>query len=472
MAELARRSLSLRSRATLWVLIAGMAGAGSMWLFLSSQAAWRAHLDRAYITGLELFDSFESGARPPAGVRLENIGAEPPALPAGWRETRLSFGEGKPDTSSLPRLELLIHSPRIAYRVAQVERVGGASQAAGLGSVTRAIASLCGDPVLYARLGPASWRQIEAPAIWSCAAAPPDRRLWAIGLAVAAFGLLLGNVAATAQSFTTFARALREHRAGQAALPEGGPEELRQTASAVNVYVEQDRAALVNRAMLLSGVSHDLGTPATRLRLRSAQISDPELRRKFAHDIDEMTGMIDSVLTYTRAEIGTEPFRKLSLWALLEAVADDYRDVGLPVSLAPAPQLRAESGSVFAARRVSSGANPSPSLMRGQPAALRRALSNLIDNALKYGREAQLSLTVSADEACITVSDRGSFLSDDELTRLTAAFERGANAGTAPGVGLGLAIVSTIAGQHGGRLEFDRAEGGLSVRMILSRHWA
>ncbi|WP_042252105.1 sensor histidine kinase, partial [Paracoccus sp. PAMC 22219] len=97
---------------------------------------------------------------------------------------------------------------------------------------------------------------------------------------------------------------------------------------------------------------------------------------------------------------------------------------------------------------------------------------NLIDNALKYGREAQVLTGGDADEAWITVTDRGSVLTEDDLARLTGAFQRGENAGTASGVGLGLAIVSTIAAQHGGRLEFHRAPQGLEARLALARSWA
>lgn len=471
----ARGTTSLRARGTTWVLVALISGVAATWLFLHSQSAWRAHLDRAYIAGLALFDSLETGAPPPEGLSLRPLTGAP-TLPHGWRETRLTLGDGRPGPAapgSAPRLSLRIQSPRIAYPVAQMRWQGGGARAAGLASVTRAMASLCGDPVLIVRLGASGpWQRAEAPALWSCAAAPPDRRLWAIALAGAATLLLLGSVTATAQSFTGFARALRAHRSQQPDLPEGGPDELRQTAAAVNAFLSRDRDALANRAMLLSGISHDLGTPATRLRLRAARIADPDLRARFTQDIDEMTGMIDSVLSYTRAELGTEPFSRLSFRALIEAVVEDYRDVGLAVTLKPLPQPIARAGSVFARGGPHSPADPSPLLMRGQPMALRRALNNLIDNALKYGRRAEIALTADADTLRISVTDRGAHLSPEDLSRLTAAFTRGANAGQAPGMGLGLALVSTIAGQHGGGLEFDNAEGGLTVRLTLQRSWA
>ncbi|MDM7458551.1 MAG: ATP-binding protein, partial [Paracoccus sp. (in: a-proteobacteria)] len=330
----------------------------------------------------------------------------------------------------------------------------------------------CSYPQLFVQVGAGAWIRVEGDPVWGCAAAPTDRRLLAGGLALAALALLLGWVAEVSGAFSGFAAALRDHRTRNTPLPLGGVEELRQTAEAVNAYVEADRAALENRAMILSGVSHDLGTPATRLRLRSALIEDRELRARLERDIDEMTGMIDSVLTYTRAEMGGEPFRRLSLTSLVEAVVADYQDVGLPVTLLPTAAPRASAGTLFARGKPREAGTRSRILMRGQPTSLRRALSNLIDNALKYGGQAEISVSATPDEAVIEVTDRGSALSKTELLRLTGAFRRGRNSDGIPGAGLGLAIVSTIAAQHGGGLDFSFKEQGVVASLKVARNWA
>lgn len=464
-------AFSLRRLATLWILLAMLAGGAAVWIWSASQAAWNAHLDRAYIAGLALHDSLENGSALPAGLTLTQLRDEPD-LPSGWSETRITLTSGRPDRARGPRLTMRIQSPDIRYPVSQIETLGGSSQAAGLASVTRTLARFCSEPKLFIQRAQSPWIRVDGSAVWGCGAAPADLRLLALGIVIAALILLLGWVAEVSGAFMKFAAALRDHRARNAELPVGGVDELKQTAAAVNAYVAQDRAALANRALVLSGVSHDLGTPATRLRLRTALIEDQELRGKLEGDIDEMTRMIDGVLTYTRAEIGQEPFRELSLGSLAEAVVADYQDVGMPVHLESAPAPRAEARTLFSQTTATGAGEPQAFLMRGQPTSLRRALTNLIDNALKYGREARVTVDGNADELFISVADRGSVLNEVDLTRLTEMFRRGPNSGSADGVGLGLAIVSTIAAQHGGRLEFQRSSSGMAARLILCRRWA
>ncbi|WP_162798879.1 ATP-binding protein [Paracoccus indicus] len=464
--------LSLRRLASLWVVLAMLFGGVAVWMWMASNAAWRTHLTQAYVAGLALHDSLDNGSALPPGVSLTQL-RDAPALPAGWRQTVITLtGGGRPDLARGARLSLRIQSPDIQYPASRVESVGGGTQAAGLASVTRTLARFCSDPRLFVQMDTGPWLRVDGDDVWGCAAAPADRRLPAAAIAIAGLGLLLGWVAEVSGAFAAFAQALGDHRARNAALPVGGVEELRQTAHAVNQFVAQDRAALENRALVLSGVSHDLGTPATRLRLRTALIEDAALRDKLDRDIDEMTTMIDGVLTYTRAEIGAEPFRRLSLTSLAEAVVADYQDVGLPVSIVdPAPRPT-RAGTIFARAVTRPIVESHAVVMRGQPTSLRRALTNLIDNALKYGREAVVSVDATPDEAWISVTDRGSVLTETDMARLTGAFQRGENAGGQSGVGLGLAIVSTIAAQHGGRLEFLHQPEGLQARLRLARQWA
>ena len=273
--------------------------------------------------------------------------------------------------------------------------------------------------------------------------------------------------------YDRFARALRGRRrlGGPESYTLDGPAELREIVSAVNSYLEDERDQLSKRAIVLSGVSHDLGTPATRLRLRAALIPDQDLRQKFEADIDRMTGMIESVLTYTRSELNVEEPRQISLTSLVEALVFDYQDVGKPVDLRPPEARTVEGGgSVFStARRQSNLLELHKILVVARPLSLQRAVSNLIDNALKYGRRATLELSANAETALIVVEDEGSDMSVDDIAAVISPFTRGPNTARVSGLGLGLTIVATVAEQHGGRLWFETGSHGLRACLEIRR---
>jgi signal transduction histidine kinase len=105
-----------------------------------------------------------------------------------------------------------------------------------------------------------------------------------------------------------------------------------------------------------------------------------------------------------------------------------------------------------------------------RPILLQRALTNLVDNALKYGRRAVVRLEASAERAVITVEDEGSELTVAEIQEVLAPFQRGANSSAIDGFGLGLTIVATVAEQHGGTLRFDQGSQGLRASLDIQRH--
>jgi len=123
--------------------------------------------------------------------------------------------------------------------------------------------------------------------VWGCEASPADRRLLAAFLAAVAMGIMV-TMALNLSSDKN-----RRRVGGPTRYDATGPQELREIVTAVNSYLEVERDQLASRAAVLSGVSHDLGTPATRLRLRAALIPDTDLRQKFENDIDTMTAIIE-----------------------------------------------------------------------------------------------------------------------------------------------------------------------------------
>ena len=258
-------------------------------------------------------------------------------------------------------------------------------------------------------------------------------------------------------------QAARQVGAGEtpARLDESGPSELATVAHAFN-QMSADLAQIdQDRALILAGVSHDLRTPLTRLRMGIEMSADENLREGMTADVEEMDKTIGQFLDFARSE-GGEAAQQVDLAALLLELATQYRRRGFHVELA---------ASVATPATVS----PAPTLEYAVPVraqALRRAISNLIDNALRYaGSEApvELALAAAAGEFSIEVRDSGPGIPPGDVERMKRPFARlEAARSNTTGAGLGLAIVERIARSHNGRLELlPRPGGGLLARLTL-----
>ncbi|GAB4166507.1 MAG: ATP-binding protein [Rhodocyclaceae bacterium] len=235
-------------------------------------------------------------------------------------------------------------------------------------------------------------------------------------------------------------------------LDERGPEEVVALAHAFNTMSEDLRALDEDRALILAGISHDLRTPLARLRL-AIELSgaDPETRAGMDTDIEEMDRVIGQFLDFARDTAGEAP-QATAPGAIVEEVVERFRkrEAAVSAMIAPAPQI------------------PLRAL------AVRRMLTNLIENALRYGGGAsvEVSLRRERDDLLLDVADRGPGIPPEQAERLKRPFTRleAARSGQA-GAGLGLAIVERIARAHGGRLDLLAREGGgliARVRLPLS----
>jgi two-component system osmolarity sensor histidine kinase EnvZ len=256
-------------------------------------------------------------------------------------------------------------------------------------------------------------------------------------------------------------QAARKVGAGKTADPldESGPTELATVAHAFN-QMSTDLALIdQDRALILAGISHDLRTPLTRLRMGIEMGGDDGLREGMTADVEEMDKTIGQFLDFARSEGGETP-QEIDVAALLLDIATQYRRRGFKVELAPPARV---------------GPTPPAVPLPARPQALRRAISNLIDNALRYaGSELLVELAVDAvaGECCIEVLDRGPGIPAAEVERMKRPFARleAARTNTA-GAGLGLAIVDRVARSHNGRLELlPRDGGGLRARLALPAH--
>ena len=251
-----------------------------------------------------------------------------------------------------------------------------------------------------------------------------------------------------AEAATAFA-----HDLDAAPLEEVGPTEVRRAAEAFNFMQRRLRQLVIERGRALAAVSHDLRTPLTRMRLRTELVDDPGLQEKLNADIDAMRNMVNSVLAYLGGLEDAEPMQPINMEALLSSIVDDQQAIGRKVQLE-----QDAAGHAHAAPYV------------GKLSILKRAVDNLVDNAVAHGDAVAVRIVESSGELRVVVEDDGPGIPSAELARVTEPFvrldpSRGADTG---GVGLGLAIVSDAAAYHGGQLILENRErGGLRASLVL-----
>ncbi|QJE97492.1 ATP-binding protein [Luteolibacter luteus] len=233
-------------------------------------------------------------------------------------------------------------------------------------------------------------------------------------------------------------------------LPEDGADDIRRTATAFNRMQSRLKRYVEDRTGMMAAISHDLRTPITSLRLQAEFVSDDETRDKLVATLDEMKAITEASLAFAREEAASEATRSVDMEALLESLCEDLSQLGWEVEF------------------VGSEAMP----WRCRPDSLRRALRNVIENAVRYGGEATVSMKLGANALEIFVDDDGPGISEADRERVFAPFvrlESSRNRATG-GTGLGLPIARTILRNHGGDLVLaNRKEGGLRAVLHLPR---
>ncbi len=232
-------------------------------------------------------------------------------------------------------------------------------------------------------------------------------------------------------------------------LAEDGPREVRNAAAAFNAMQARLRGLFAERTRILAAVSHDLQTPITRMRLRAELMDDDALRERMLEDLVSMQALVEEGLAYA-GNVAAPPEETVptDIDALLASLVADYADAGRAVALA---------GRVGEARPT-------------RPRTLRRLLGNLVDNALKFGGNAEISVARDSSGTVITVADRGPGIPNAELEKVFEPFYRveGSRSRETGGTGLGLAIARQLAERLGAALTLENREGGgLEARIVL-----
>ena len=226
-----------------------------------------------------------------------------------------------------------------------------------------------------------------------------------------------------------------------------GASEARVAARAFNDMQERLRRYVEDRTAMIGAIAHDLRTPLTRLRFRIEGMPD-DLKAKVAADLDQMEAMVSATLQFVRDATETSQRTKLELSSLLESIVDEMHDLKQDATMERSDKV----------------------VLEGDPIALKRLFTNLLDNAVKYGNRARVRVFRSGDSAVVEIDDDGPGVSPNDLDRVFEPFYRrepSRNRDTG-GIGLGLAVVRTVARAHGGDATLqNRQGGGLTARVRL-----
>ena len=318
--------------------------------------------------------------------------------------------------------------------------IARAPTAAGGQTALRAVADLSDGTAIAVPLGPSPPPPISPVAIVTLvflASAVAVLSLWAARQLTAP----LARFADAAERFTT--------DVGNAPLAESGPLEVRRAARALNDMQQRVLKLVADRTRMLAAVSHDLRTPITRMRLRAEDIENEALRAQFFRDLTSMQNLVQAALSFLRGQAAPAHKTNTDLPALVQTVCDDFSDTG---------------GAV----RYS---GPAHLYVACEPDQLMRAIGNLIDNGLKFGKSVSVRMEARDGCAVLDIQDDGPGIAAAEKAQVTEPFYRGDAARNLNGgdsFGLGLSIAQAIVVRNDGRFELlDGRPHGLVARISL-----
>jgi len=233
-------------------------------------------------------------------------------------------------------------------------------------------------------------------------------------------------------------------------LIESGPADTRKLIAAHNAMEARVAALLDEKDVMLGAIGHDLKTPLAALRVRIESVTDETQRARMADTIEDLAATLDDILSLARVGKTGEPKEAVDLAALMRGIVEECEDLSQPVTIADPPRIVAQVHATW----------------------LKRALRNLVANAVRYGGTAHLTLYPDEEAIVLRVEDEGPGIAQDRIAQMLEPFARGEesrNRATG-GAGLGLAIARAIAAQHGGQLVLEnRAQGGLRAEIRLPR---
>lgn len=305
--------------------------------------------------------------------------------------------------------------------------------------------------VISLQLTDQTWVNIAAPDVETVPAWSTATTALIVATLIIVLGLSVLGIRRLTAPLSTLTQAAERlgRNVNSPPLPEAGASDVIQAIRAFNDMQDRIRRFVEDRTRMIAAISHDLRTPITRMRLRAELIGESEQQQKMLADLAEMETMIASTLSFAREDANPEPRQRVDLAELLQAVCADLPQAKLCMEPPPAPVL-----------------------LDAQPVALRRGFTNLIDNAVRYGSEAQIALAGDDHNIIVTIDDRGPGIPDEQLDRVFRPFYRldSSRSRDTGGTGLGLAVARTVFHAHGGDvLLMNRNGGGLRATVTLPR---
>jgi signal transduction histidine kinase len=280
----------------------------------------------------------------------------------------------------------------------------------------------------------------------------PIQSIVATAVAILVTSIAAGLVARqVARPLSKLASAAAQVARGGAAphVPEQGPDDVRRAAVAFNAMTDQVTRTMESQRQLLSAVGHDLRTPITAMRINTEFVEDADTRERLTKNIEELQELTEAVLSAAKG-VGWEQMRKIDLAALAESLCADMEELEKPVHWEPHAAA--------------------PLICR--PNEIRRAIRNLIENAIAYGKNADVRLNDTPETYELIVDDEGPGIPDAERERVFEPFVRleASRSAETGGTGLGLTLVKAIAQGHGGAIRLEnRPDGGLRAVLCLPR---
>ncbi len=391
----------------------------------------------------------DGGDRPPRGMRRFRlqVSAAPPAIPADRPEPRITAAlRDIAAEQGLDAARLRVASrpamsdPRVLERLGRGRPVGFDSSFADARMVLASLPLGDGRWVTARALVPARERGALRALVIQTAVL--------FGVLMLAIGLLLRRITRPLAALTRRVEQFAVRQDASDPPAPQGPDDVRRLIAAHNAMEARIVGMLDEKDVMLGAIGHDLKTPLAALRVRIESVEDDTERARMADTIEDITRTLDDILSLARVGRATEPPERTELAALAASVVEEFEDMGDPVELAEGPRVVAPVHVTWA----------------------KRALRNLISNAVRYAGSATVEVSREGGLAILRVSDTGPGIPESRIAAMTEPFTRGEasrNRQTG-GAGLGLTLARAIAEAHGGRLVLaNRPGGGLSAELRL-----